>query len=197
MKMLRYGVGIGMLAVLLVSAVRLTAAGATRHLLYVSVPGIRNEVGWGGVGILVYDMDHGHRLVKRIPTLPVVAGQEAEAVSNPRRPAKDRARTMPWTIPKDIRDSTATRRARESLQLSIYALAYEAQHGQLPDKLALHFLESGIVGHSTPSPKRLAKAAEQVTTVSDGIRAGDFAPNPSPMRCGFCPFRGICPDAAR
>jgi DNA helicase-2/ATP-dependent DNA helicase PcrA len=98
----------------------------------------------------------------------------------------------------DVRDpATATRRARESLQLSIYALAYEAQHGQLPDELALHFLESGIVGHSTPSPKRLAKAAEQVTTVSDGIRAGDFAPNPSPMRCGFCPFREICPDAAR
>jgi DNA helicase-2/ATP-dependent DNA helicase PcrA len=98
----------------------------------------------------------------------------------------------------DVRDpATAGRRSRESLQLSIYALAYESQHGQLPAEVALHFLESGIVGRSTPSPKRLAKAAEQVTTVSDGIRAGDFAPNPSPMRCGFCPFREICPDAAR
>ncbi|HET6746008.1 MAG TPA: PD-(D/E)XK nuclease family protein, partial [Candidatus Limnocylindria bacterium] len=98
----------------------------------------------------------------------------------------------------DVRDpATAGRRSRESLQLSIYALAYESQHGRLPDELALHFLESGIVGRSTASPKRLAKAAEQVTTVSDGIRAGDFAANPSPMRCGFCPFREICPDAAR
>jgi DNA helicase-2/ATP-dependent DNA helicase PcrA len=98
----------------------------------------------------------------------------------------------------DVRDpATAGRRSRESLQLSIYALAYESQHGRLPDELALHFLESGIVGRSAPSPKRLARAAEQVTTVSEGIRAGDFAPNPSPMRCGFCPFREICPDAAR
>ena len=98
----------------------------------------------------------------------------------------------------DVRDpATAGRRSRESLQLSIYALAYESQHGRLPEELALHFLESGIVGRSPASPKRLAKAAEQVTTVSEGIRAGDFTANPSPMRCGFCPFREICPDAAR
>jgi DNA helicase-2/ATP-dependent DNA helicase PcrA len=98
----------------------------------------------------------------------------------------------------DVRDpATAGRRSRESLQLSIYALAYESQHARLPDELALHFLESGIVGRSAPSPKRLAKAAEQVMTVSDGVRAGDFPANPSPMRCGFCPFREICPDAAR
>ena len=81
MRICRYGVGIGLLiALLVVGWARLTAAGVTRHLLYVSVPGIRNEVGWGGVGILVYDMDHGHKLIKRIPTLPVVAGQDAEAV---------------------------------------------------------------------------------------------------------------------
>jgi DNA helicase-2/ATP-dependent DNA helicase PcrA len=98
----------------------------------------------------------------------------------------------------DVRDpATAGRRSRESLQLSIYALAYESQHGRLPDELALHFLESGIVGRSAPSAKRLERAAEQVTAVSEGIRAGEFAANPSPMRCGFCPFREICPDAAR
>ncbi len=98
----------------------------------------------------------------------------------------------------DVRDpGTAGRRARESLQLSIYALAYQAQHGRLPDELSLHFLESGMVGRSTPSPKRLARATEQVIEAGDGIRAGRFEPNPSPMRCGFCPFREICPDAAR
>ena len=98
----------------------------------------------------------------------------------------------------DVRDpATATRRSRDSLQLSLYALAYEAQHGRLPDELALHFLDSGIVGRSAATPKRLEKSAAQVAAVSDGIRAGDFAADPSPMRCGFCPFRDICPDAAR
>jgi DNA-binding beta-propeller fold protein YncE len=81
MKPCLTGLRIFCLLVLLVPAtVRLTAAGAVQHLLYVSVPGIRNEVGWGGIGILVYDMDHAHKLVKRIPTLPVVPGQAAEAV---------------------------------------------------------------------------------------------------------------------
>jgi ATP-dependent DNA helicase UvrD/PcrA len=98
----------------------------------------------------------------------------------------------------DVRDpATANRRARDSLQLSIYALAYEGQHGRPPDELSLHFLESGIVGRSAPSPKRLAKASGEVRAAADGIRAGQFQANPSPMRCGFCPFREICPDAAR
>ncbi len=38
-----------------------------KRLLYVATPGIRNYLEWGGSGILVYDIDHGHALVKRIP----------------------------------------------------------------------------------------------------------------------------------
>jgi len=98
----------------------------------------------------------------------------------------------------DVRDAaTAARRSRESLQLAIYAAAWEAQHGRPPDDLALYFLESGIEGHSAPSPKRLARAAEQVATAAEGIRAGSFEASPSPTRCGYCPFREICPDAMR
>ena len=98
----------------------------------------------------------------------------------------------------DVRDAaTASRRARESLQLAIYGSAWEAQHGRPPDDLVLHFLESGIEGHSAPSPKRLAGAAEQVATAAAGIRAGSFNANPSATRCGYCPFREICPDAIR
>ena len=39
-----------------------------RHYLYVAVPGIRDYPGYGGHGILVFDMDSGHRFVKRIDT---------------------------------------------------------------------------------------------------------------------------------
>lgn len=39
-----------------------------RRYLYVAVPGIRNYLEYGGHGILVYDMDNGHKLIKRIPT---------------------------------------------------------------------------------------------------------------------------------
>ena len=51
-----------------------------RHLLYVAVPGIRNYVEYGGIGLLVYDMDAGHRFVKRIPTFDVVEGQAPENI---------------------------------------------------------------------------------------------------------------------
>ncbi len=98
----------------------------------------------------------------------------------------------------DVRDpATAARRARESLQLSIYALAYEAQHGRAPDELALHFLESGLVGRSEASEKRLERAQEKLVLAAEGIRARRFDATPQPMRCGYCPFREICPDAAR
>ena len=39
-----------------------------RRLLYVAVPGIRNLLEYGGHGLLVFDIDHGHKFVKRIPT---------------------------------------------------------------------------------------------------------------------------------
>lgn len=36
--------------------------------LYVAVPGVRNYLEYGGHGILVYDIDAGHKLIRRIPT---------------------------------------------------------------------------------------------------------------------------------
>lgn len=51
-----------------------------RHLLYAAVPGIRNYVDYGGVGILVYDMDDGHRLVRRIPTFELAPGEAPENI---------------------------------------------------------------------------------------------------------------------
>src|SRR5205809_2113807 len=41
-------------------------AGAKR-LLYVATPGVRNYLEYGGHGVIVFDIDHGHRFVKRIP----------------------------------------------------------------------------------------------------------------------------------
>ncbi len=41
---------------------------ATRHRLYVAVPGIRDYLEYGGHGLLVFDIDAGHKFVKRIAT---------------------------------------------------------------------------------------------------------------------------------
>lgn len=40
---------------------------AEKHLLYVAEPGIRDYLEYGGHGVLVFDIDEGHRFVKRIP----------------------------------------------------------------------------------------------------------------------------------
>ncbi len=37
-----------------------------QRLLYAAVPGIRDDLKYGGHGVLVFDMDHGHKFVRRI-----------------------------------------------------------------------------------------------------------------------------------
>jgi DNA-binding beta-propeller fold protein YncE len=41
---------------------------AVKHYLYIAVPGIRDYLGYGGHGILVFDIDNNHKFVKRIVT---------------------------------------------------------------------------------------------------------------------------------
>jgi hypothetical protein len=41
---------------------------AIKRYLYVAVPGIRDYLGYGGHGILVFDIDNNHHFVKRITT---------------------------------------------------------------------------------------------------------------------------------
>lgn len=51
-----------------------------RHLLYVASPGTRNYTEYGGVGVLVFDIDSGYRFVRRIPTWTAPAGRPVENV---------------------------------------------------------------------------------------------------------------------
>ncbi len=96
----------------------------------------------------------------------------------------------------DVRDAvTARQRARDSLQLSIYALAYQAQTGRLPDAVQLWFLESGLIGRAEIDDRRLARARARISRAAEGIRAGDFAARPDPLSCSYCPYRDICPDS--
>src|SRR5882724_12989810 len=59
--------------------VRLPSA-TEQHLLYVANPGTRNYVEYGGVGILVFDIDKGYKFVRRIPTWDVPEGKAPENV---------------------------------------------------------------------------------------------------------------------
>ena len=51
-------------------------AGKQQHLLYVASPGIRNYPEYGGLGLLVFDIDAGYKFVKRIPTWKEPVGDQ-------------------------------------------------------------------------------------------------------------------------
>lgn len=52
---------------LIVLIVSLSCAAEDRRFLYVATPGIRNYLEYGGHGIIVFDVDHDHKFVRRIP----------------------------------------------------------------------------------------------------------------------------------
>lgn len=62
----------GVAAVLFALTALLPARGddsaEVRRYLYVATPGVRNYLEYGGHGLLVFDIDAGHKFVKRIPT---------------------------------------------------------------------------------------------------------------------------------
>jgi DNA-binding beta-propeller fold protein YncE len=67
----------------LVCALLLAAALSAKehHYLYAASPGIRNYLEYGGMGIVVFDIEDHYKPVRRIPTWdPPAAGQEAENV---------------------------------------------------------------------------------------------------------------------
>jgi DNA helicase-2/ATP-dependent DNA helicase PcrA len=96
----------------------------------------------------------------------------------------------------DVRDPAKAReRARDSLQLQIYAMAFQAESGRLPDALQLWFLESGLVGRVEVDEKRLDKARASIRQAAAGIRALNFEATPEYIACGYCAFRDICPSS--
>ena len=99
----------------------------------------------------------------------------------------------------DVTDQKkADQRAKESLQLEIYALAQHEMTGRLPAGVELHFLESGLVGRHTPTPTEpdLAKAREAIAASARGIRRRAFEATPEYQACRYCPYNQICPSTA-
>ncbi len=97
----------------------------------------------------------------------------------------------------DVRDPVKARqRARDSLQLQIYAMGYEAMTGRLPDALALNFLGSGLIGQVDVDPKRLTKARAKIVQAAAGMRVRDYTAKPGYLACTYCAYRDICPASA-
>jgi DNA helicase-2/ATP-dependent DNA helicase PcrA len=89
----------------------------------------------------------------------------------------------------------ADRRTKESLQLSLYALAYKNIFGLLPKRVELHFLEAGLVGVAAKDAEDLEEAQEKIKEAARGIRQCEFKVHPSYMACTYCAYNQICPSA--
>jgi hypothetical protein len=96
----------------------------------------------------------------------------------------------------------------ESLQLYLYALAWQQSHGGTLPEVAYLALKhpddkgftTGETWDSAKQEKAIQYSAEELTGLGerlngllDGILANDFTPNPEDRRCGMCSFRWMCP----
>ncbi|MBI4343174.1 MAG: ATP-dependent helicase [Candidatus Omnitrophica bacterium] len=96
----------------------------------------------------------------------------------------------------EIREQrVADERARESLQLLVYALAWHTLHGQMPDRVELRFLETGLVGRARFDEDDFSRAKEFLRQAARGIRAQEFPARPQEFACRWCAFQSICPFA--
>ncbi len=90
----------------------------------------------------------------------------------------------------------ADNRARENLQLKMYALAQKEMTGRLPALVELRFLESGLIGRHKPTPQDLEEAIQAIETAAAGIRARRFDATPGYQTCRYCAYNQICPNTA-
>ena len=90
----------------------------------------------------------------------------------------------------------ADKRAKESLQLKIYALAWREMTGSLPERVELRFLESHTVGRHSPTAADVDEATTAVKEAAAGIRARRFDASPSYRACRYCEYRQVCPYTA-
>ena len=89
----------------------------------------------------------------------------------------------------------ADKRAKESMQLVLYAVAYQAIFEVMPKRVELYFLESGLIGSAEIEEESISKLKEKIQEVSSGIRKQLFPAQPAYMACAYCAYNQICPQA--
>ena len=90
----------------------------------------------------------------------------------------------------------ADRRAKDSLQMAFYAMAWHALHGELPHHVELRFLETGLIGSAILRETDVEACLDQLREAARSIRARDFHATPSEFSCHWCAYNTICPASA-
>jgi putative RecB family exonuclease len=88
----------------------------------------------------------------------------------------------------------STEDAQDSDQLSLYQVLVENNYPEPVERLTLYHLRSQTPLKTQPRDREaLLTLHDRLGTVSDGIRADAFEPNPG-RQCSRCDFRTICPE---
>ena len=89
--------------------------------------------------------------------------------------------------------ATTPEQAASSLQLSIYALACRDALGMgRPERVTLYCVEESRRFSAERTDAALDALRVELAARARAIRAGDFAPTPSPRSCGWCDFAASC-----
>ncbi|KKR47661.1 MAG: hypothetical protein UT84_C0059G0007 [Candidatus Curtissbacteria bacterium GW2011_GWA1_40_16] len=102
---------------------------------------------------------------------------------------------------ENIDQDRANSQAKESTQLAIYALSYFKAHQIIPERVGLHFLETGIEGWYEPKKEDLEKTEKLILDTANSIRRdarnNHFSANPKYFgrepACNYCAYNSICP----
>jgi len=119
-------------------------------------------------------LDHGVIVAGRMDQVNRIRGKEVEIVDYKTGKPRD------------------AKKAKESLQLSVYALAAEEVLELEPARLIFYNLTTNEPVTTARDLKSLAKTRQAIAEVADQIRAGDFNAKPG-FHCGYCDFRPLCP----
>ena len=98
---------------------------------------------------------------------------------------------------QDIDEEKGIDRVKQSIQLKIYALAYQKMTGKLPDLVGLYFLDNGLISTISPNQKFADDALHAIKVTAAGIRAANFKANPKEgaFTCKYCSYNRICPHS--
>jgi len=81
--------------------------------------------------------------------------------------------------------------ARDSLQLSIYALACRDHWGLHPRRVSLYYLTDNTKSTAELDPARIDTTRAEIVATGGRIAAADFPPDPG-ERCEYCDFAERC-----
>lgn len=90
----------------------------------------------------------------------------------------------------------ADERAKKSLQLYVYAMAFHQRYEVWPELMELRYIDSGLATRVEFKHDELLKAVDAIEKAAEAIRRRDFEPTPGYNTCRFCLVRQICPASA-